>query len=123
MGVFHPDADSAVDLADEIATIRRDGGEVVYDARINGTTFQTWSPLQKGFQEGVFVGSPDYLVLHAELHRRANKYQVTLKAITVAWITSHRGMQGLCPEPRSRSASPTLRRPSDMRCPAARGTA
>ncbi|MFF2650255.1 aldo/keto reductase family oxidoreductase [Streptomyces sp. NPDC058045] len=75
-------------------SITRDGGGVVDHARLGKITLQAWSPFQKGFQEGVFLGSPDYPELNAELDRLAAKYQVTPTAIAVAWITRHpAGMQ------------------------------
>lgn len=70
-------------------SITRDGGGLVDYARINRITLQAWSPLQKGFQDGVFLDSPDYPELNAELERLAAKYQVTPTAIAVAWITRH----------------------------------
>ena len=75
-------------------SITRDGGGLVDYARINGITLQAWSPFQKAFQDGVFLGSPDYPALNAELDRLAGQYQVTPTAIAVAWITRHpAGMQ------------------------------
>lgn len=75
-------------------SITRDGGGLVDYARINKITLQAWSPFQKGFQDGAFLGSPDYPELNAELDRLAAKYQVTPTAIAVAWITRHpAGMQ------------------------------
>lgn len=70
-------------------SITRDGGGLVDYARINRITLQAWSPFQKGFQDGVFLDSPDYPELNAELERLASKYQVTPTAIAVAWITRH----------------------------------
>ena len=76
-------------MAGQDDSVTRDGGGLVDYARINGITLQAWSPVQKGFQDGVFLGSPDYPVLNAELDRLAAKYQVTPTAIAVAWITRH----------------------------------
>ncbi|MFF4082719.1 aldo/keto reductase family oxidoreductase [Streptomyces sp. NPDC001777] len=70
-------------------SITRDGGGLVDYARINKITLQAWSPFQKGFQDGVFLGSPDYPELNAELDRLAAKYDVTAMAIAVGWITRH----------------------------------
>jgi len=70
-------------------SITRDGGGVVDYARVNKIRLQAWSPFQKGFQDGVFFGSPDYPELNAELNRLAAKYEVTPSAIAVAWITRH----------------------------------
>lgn len=75
-------------------SITRDGGGIVDYARVNKITLQTWSPFQKGFQDGVFFDSPDYPELNAELNRLAKKYEVTPTAIATAWITRHpAGMQ------------------------------
>ncbi|MGY0065827.1 aldo/keto reductase [Streptomyces sp. QTS137] len=70
-------------------SITRDGGGLVDYARINRITLQAWSPFQKGFQDGVFLGSEDHPELNAELDRLAAKYDVTPTAIAVAWITRH----------------------------------
>lgn len=70
-------------------SITRDGGGIVDYARINKITLQAWSPFQKAFQDGVFLGSPDYPKLNAELQRLAEKYGVTPTAIATAWITRH----------------------------------
>lgn len=69
--------------------ITRDGGGLIDYARINGITLQAWSPFQKGFQDGVFLGSPDYPELNAQIDRLAAKYGVEPIAIAVAWITRH----------------------------------
>ncbi|MEU4454524.1 aldo/keto reductase [Nocardioides sp. NPDC023903] len=76
-------------MAGQEDSITRDGGGIVDYARINGITLQAWSPFQKGFQDGVFLGSPDYPELNAELERLATKYDVTPTGIAVAWITRH----------------------------------
>lgn len=70
-------------------SITRDGGGLVDYARLNHITLQAWSPFQKGFQDGVFLGSPDYPELNAEIDRLAAKYKVEPIAIAVAWITRH----------------------------------
>ncbi len=76
-------------MAGEEDSLTRDGGGIVDYARINGITLQAWSPFQKGFQDGVFIDSPDHPELNAELGRLAAKYGVTPTAIAVAWITRH----------------------------------
>lgn len=74
--------------------ITRDGGGLVDHARLHGITLQAWSPFQKGFQDGVFLGSDDYPELNAEIDRLAAKYEVEPMAIAIAWITRHpAGMQ------------------------------
>lgn len=76
-------------MAGQEDSITRDGGGVVDYARVNNITLQTWSPFQKGFQDGVFFDSPDYPELNAELNRLAAKYEVAPSAIATAWITRH----------------------------------
>ncbi|MEU6354584.1 aldo/keto reductase [Streptomyces sp. NPDC047072] len=76
-------------MTGEADSITHDGGGVVDYARVNGITLQAWSPFQKGFQDGVFLGSDDYPRLNAELDRLAAKYGVAPIAIAVAWITRH----------------------------------
>ncbi|MBT2475807.1 aldo/keto reductase [Microbacterium sp. ISL-103] len=70
-------------------SISRDGGGLVDYARVNNITLQAWSPFQKGFQDGVFLDSPEYPELNAELERLAAKYSVTPTGIATAWITRH----------------------------------
>lgn len=69
--------------------ITRDGGGLVDYARINAITLQAWSPLQKGSEPGIFLGSPDYPELNAEIERLAEKYGVEPIAVACAWITRH----------------------------------
>lgn len=69
--------------------ITRDGGGLVDYARINDITLQAWSPLQKGSEPGIFLGSPDYPELNDEIERLAEKYSVEPIAIACAWITRH----------------------------------
>ena len=70
-------------------SVTLDGGGVVDYCRVNKITLQAWSPFQKGFQDGVIFGSPDYPELNAELDRLAAAYGVTTIGIGVAWITRH----------------------------------
>ncbi|MDR3067956.1 MAG: aldo/keto reductase [Cellulomonas sp.] len=70
-------------------SITRDGGGLVDYARVNAITLQAWSPFQKGFLDGTFLGSDDYPRLNTELDRLAAKYGVEPIAIAVAWITRH----------------------------------
>ncbi|MFD9794141.1 aldo/keto reductase family oxidoreductase [Streptomyces sp. NPDC059070] len=70
-------------------SVDRDNGLLDY-ARLHGITLQAWSPFQKGFFDGVFIGD---LENHAELNEvldeLAAKYGVTPTGIAVAWITRH----------------------------------
>jgi predicted oxidoreductase len=84
----------ASNMAGEEDSVTRDGGGIVDYCRANDITLQAWSPFQKGFGGGVFLGSEEYPELSAELDRLADKYGVTPTAIAVAWITRHpAGMQ------------------------------
>ncbi|MFC9353240.1 aldo/keto reductase family oxidoreductase [Arthrobacter sp. NPDC057013] len=76
-------------MAGESDSITRDGGGIIDYARINKITLQAWSPFQKSFQDGVFLGSKEHPKLNAELERLATKYRVTPTAIATAWITRH----------------------------------
>ncbi|MER0443987.1 aldo/keto reductase [Streptomyces sp. Edi4] len=70
-------------------SIDRDHGLLDY-ARLHGITLQAWSPFQKGFFDGVFIGDRDnYPELNLVLDELAAKYGVTPTGIAVAWITRH----------------------------------
>ncbi|MER7798409.1 aldo/keto reductase [Microbacterium sp. NPDC096154] len=76
-------------MADEDDSVTRDGGGIVDYCRIAGIRMQAWSPFQKGFQDGVFLDSPEYPELNARLRELAEKYDVTPTGIATAWITRH----------------------------------
>lgn len=78
----------AANMAGLAQSIDRDNGILDY-ARLNGITLQAWSPFQKGFFDGVFLGDSDYPELNALLEELAAKYDVTPTGIAVAWITRH----------------------------------
>jgi predicted oxidoreductase len=70
-------------------SISRDVGLLDY-SRLKGMTLQAWSPFQKGFFDGVFVGDREnYGELNNVLDELAAKYGVTPTGIAVAWITRH----------------------------------
>jgi predicted oxidoreductase len=70
-------------------SISRDNGLLDY-SRLKGMMLQAWSPFQKGFFDGVFVGDrEDYPELNDALDELASKYGVTPTGIAVAWITRH----------------------------------
>ncbi|MFF2481467.1 aldo/keto reductase family oxidoreductase [Paenibacillus sp. NPDC058071] len=70
-------------------SIDRDGGILDY-CRLNDITVQAWSPFQKGFFEGPFLGDQEqYAELNKLIDELAAKYNVTNTAIAVAWITRH----------------------------------
>ena len=67
----------------------RDGNILEY-CRLNDVTVQAWSPFQKGFFEGPFLGDMEnYAELNRVVDRLAKKYGVPDTAIAVAWITCH----------------------------------
>lgn len=67
------------------AGVMRGAGTLEY-CRLKGIGVQTWSPLQKGFFGGVFLGDPEYADLNRELEALAEKYDVTADAIAYAWL-------------------------------------
>ncbi len=70
------------------ATINRDGGILEY-CRIKNITIQSWSSLQYGFFEGVFLDSNKYVELNETLQKYADEYGVTKSAIAIAFILRH----------------------------------
>ncbi len=82
------DAGMSVNMKLEQST-DRDGNILEY-CRLNDVTVQAWSPFQKGFFEGPFLGDMEnYAQLNTVIDRLAKKYSVTNTAIAVAWITCH----------------------------------
>jgi predicted oxidoreductase len=70
-------------------SIDRDNGILDY-SRINDITLQAWSPFQKGFFDGVFLGDREaFPELNDVLDELAAKYGVTPTGIAIAWITRH----------------------------------
>lgn len=61
-------------------------GEVFDYCMLNNISIQAWSPFQHGFIEGSFVVNDDYKALNKKLEDLADKYQVGVNAIVVAWI-------------------------------------
>jgi len=68
-----------------------DRGHGILDhARLNDITLQAWSPFQKGFFDGIFLGDREtYGPLNDVLDELATTYDVAPAAIAVAWITRH----------------------------------
>ncbi len=65
-------------------------GNVLEYCRLKGITIQAWSPFQKGFFEGPFLGdTSQYAKLNEVIRHIALKYGVTDTAVAVAWITRH----------------------------------
>lgn len=70
-------------------SIDRDNGILDY-ARLNDITLQAWSPFQKGFFDGVFLGDRQhYGELNDVLDELAAAYGVTPTGIATAWIARH----------------------------------
>ncbi len=70
-------------------SIDRDNGILDY-CRLNDITLQAWSPFQKGFFDGVFVGDRKaFPELNVALDEIAADHGVTPTGIAVAWITRH----------------------------------
>ncbi len=70
-------------------SIDRDNGILDY-CRLNDITLQAWSPFQKGFFDGVFVGDrKTFPELNVALDEIAADHGVTPTGIAVAWITRH----------------------------------
>jgi len=70
-------------------SIDRDNGILDY-SRLHDITLQAWSPFQKGFFDGVFIGDREhYAELNDALDEIAAAHGVTPTGIAVAWITRH----------------------------------
>ena len=79
----------AANMAGLDQSIDRDNGILDY-ARLNNITLQAWSPFQKGFFDGVFIGDREHVgPLNDALDEIAATYGVTPTGIAVAWITTH----------------------------------
>lgn len=70
-------------------SVSRDNDILNY-SRINKVTLQAWSPFQKGWFDGVFLGDREhYGPLNDAIDEIAAKHGVTPTGIAVAWITRH----------------------------------
>ena len=70
-------------------SVDRDNGLLDY-SRLKGMMLQAWSPFQKGFFDGVFIGDQDnYAALNQALGEVAKKHGMTPIGISVAWIVRH----------------------------------
>ena len=54
--------------------------------RLNNITIQPWSPLQKGFIDGPFLGNEEYSEINNALKEMAEKYGVTDTGMAIAWL-------------------------------------
>jgi predicted oxidoreductase len=79
----------AANMAGLDQSIDRDNGILEY-SRLNDITLQAWSPFQKGFFDGVFIGDREnHGPLNDALDEIAAAHGVTPTGIAVAWITRH----------------------------------
>ena len=79
----------AANMSGQDQSLDRDNGLLDY-SRLHGMTLQAWSPFQKGFFDGVFLGDREnYAELNDAMDELAKKYGVTPTGIAVAWITRH----------------------------------
>ena len=79
----------AANMAGLDQSISRDNGILDY-SRLHDITLQAWSPFQRGFFDGVFLGDREnYADLNDRIDELAEKYDVTPTGIAVAWITRH----------------------------------
>ena len=79
----------AANMAGLDQSIDRDNGILEY-SRLNDITLQAWSPFQKGFFDGVFIGDREnFGPLNDALDEIAAAHSVTPTGIAVAWITRH----------------------------------
>lgn len=79
----------AANMAGLDQSISRDNGLLDY-SRLNGMMLQAWSPFQKQFFDGVFIGDREnFAELNDLLDELASAYGVTPTGIAVAWITRH----------------------------------
>jgi predicted oxidoreductase len=70
-------------------SVERDGGTLDY-CRLHGLTVQAWSPFQRGFFDGTFLGDREREPkLNDVIDRLAAKYGVEPIGIAVAWIARH----------------------------------
>ena len=70
-------------------SISRDIGLLDY-SRLNGMMLQAWSPFQKKFFDGVFIGDREnYAELNDALDELAAAYGITPTGIAIAWIVRH----------------------------------
>jgi len=79
----------AANMAGLPQSIDRDNGLLDY-SRLHYMMLQAWSPFQKGFFDGVFLGDREkFAELNDAIDALAKAYGVTPTGIAVAWITRH----------------------------------
>ncbi|MGB3337350.1 MAG: aldo/keto reductase [Devosia sp.] len=79
----------AANMAGLDQSISRDNGLLDY-SRLNNMMLQAWSPFQKAFFDGVFLGDREnFAELNDAIDELAKQYGVTPTGIAVAWIVRH----------------------------------
>ena len=79
----------AANMAGLDQSISRDVGLLDY-SRLKGMMLQAWSPFQKAFFDGVFLGDREnFAELNDVIDALAKQYGVTPTGIAVAWIVRH----------------------------------
>ncbi len=79
----------AANMAALDQSISRDNGLLDY-SRLNKMMLQAWSPFQKTFFDGVFLGDREnFAELNDAIDALAKQYGVTPTGIAVAWIVRH----------------------------------
>lgn len=79
----------AANMAGLEQSVSRDIGLLDY-SRLNNMMLQAWSPFQKGFFDGVFLGDREnFAELSDAIDALAKQYGVTPTGIAVAWIVRH----------------------------------
>ncbi|MCR6670828.1 aldo/keto reductase family oxidoreductase [Devosia ginsengisoli] len=79
----------AANMAGLEQSVSRDNGLLDY-SRLNNMMLQAWSPFQKAFFDGVFLGDREnFAELNDAIDALAAQYGVTPTGIAVAWIVRH----------------------------------
>jgi len=65
--------------------VTRASGTLEY-CRLNSIVVQAWSPIQKGFFDGPFIGDEDYAELNMVLDSLAEQNNATPDAVAYAWL-------------------------------------
>ncbi|MDR2379924.1 MAG: aldo/keto reductase [Bifidobacteriaceae bacterium] len=80
----------AVNMEELDQSITRDGGGLLDYCRLAGITVQAWSPFQRKFFDGTFIGdTAREPKLNAVMDRLAEKYGLDATGIATAWIARH----------------------------------
>ena len=89
MSVAHtPVFDSGIAVNMQIGQSVDRTGSIYEYSRLKDITLQAWSPFQKGYFDGPFLGDYEkYGKLNQVIDHLAEKYGVTNTAIAVAWLT------------------------------------